>query len=65
MTREIHSKIISFEDYKGAINKYDDLAQNNPAKIRIDFPKSEHNKSAEAFFDKFFTIADGNPEWNV
>lgn len=63
MTREIHNNIVSFEDYKSAINKFDDMAQNDPAKIRIDFPKSEHNKTAKDFFDRFFDIADGNPEW--
>ncbi len=64
MTREIHSKIISFEDYKGAINKLDDMAQFDPAKITINFPKSE-SRSAKDFFNNFFEIADGNPEWNV
>ena len=65
MTREIQGKILNFEDYKGAINRLDAMAQGDAAKITIDFPKTEHDKSAKDFFTKFFGIADGNPEWNV
>ena len=57
-------KIVDFDSFKKAINKLDSMTQDNPAKIKIDFPKSEH-KNAKDFFDKFFSIADGNPEWNV
>ena len=57
-------KIVDLESFKKAINKLDAMTQNDPAKITIDFPKTQH-KSAKDFFDKFFSIADGNPEWNV
>ena len=60
--REIN-KIVDFESYKSAINKFDKMAQEKPAKINIDFPK--HDNKAKDFFDKFFEIADGKPEWDV
>lgn len=61
--REIDN-IVNFESFKSAINKLDSMTEPNPAKINIEFPKSEH-RTAKDFFDKFFGIADGNPEWDV
>jgi hypothetical protein len=59
--REINN-IVDFESFKSAINRLDKMAATEPSKINIDFPKDGNR--AKDFFDKFFEIADGNPEWN-
>lgn len=59
--REINN-IVDFESFKSAINKLDKMVKTEPSKIDINFPKDQNR--AKDFFDKFFEIADGNPEWN-
>ena len=58
--REIN-KITDLESFKSAINRLDTMTQ-DPSKIRIDFQKSD--SKAKDFFEKFFEIADGKPQWD-
>lgn len=60
--REINN-IVDFESFKSAINKLDNMTQEDLHKITVKFPKSDNR--AKDFFDKFFEIADGKPEWDI
>ena len=59
-------KVVNFQSFKDAINKFDGLATDeNPKKITITFPHS-NDKDVSKRMEKFFEVADGgNPEWNV
>jgi len=56
-------KITDFESFKKTINKLDSMTTDNNNKLVI-FPQKTEKTTAERL-QKFFEIADGNPEWNI
>lgn len=56
-------KIVDFESFKKAINKLDAMAPEKTKPLVV-FPQKTEKSTAERL-QKFFEVADGNPEWNV
>lgn len=55
-------KIINFNSFKNSVNKLDAMTRDDsPASL---FPQNYDRTSAKDFFDKFFSIADGNNSHN-
>lgn len=57
-------KIVDIKTFKNAINKLDNMAQDEPSKIMINFHQKDEGVSEK--MQRFFEVADGgNPSWNV
>ena len=56
-------KIIPFDIIKEKINTYDEMANVDMTKPNSIFPQKSDKSFAEKM-QKFFDIADGNPDWN-
>ncbi len=57
-------KIINFDAIKEKINKFDAMANVDMTKPNSIFPQGKDLSVSEKM-EKFFEIADGNPDWNV
>ncbi len=57
-------KIINFEAIKERINKFDEMAKVDMTRPNSVFPQGKDVSVSEKM-QKFFDVADGNPQWNV
>ena len=58
------TKIVNFDLIREKINKLDAMANSDMTKHNSVFPQNK-DKSVSEKMQKFFDVADGNPEWNV
>ncbi len=58
------TKIVNFDLIREKINKLDAMANSDMTKPNSVFPQNK-DKSVSEKMQKFFDVADGNPEWNV
>ena len=58
------TKIINFEAIREQINRFDTMANVDMTKPNSVFPQNKDMTVSEKM-QKFFDVADGNPEWNV
>ena len=58
------TKIVNFDLIREKINKLDAMANSDMTKTNSVFPQNK-DKSVSEKMQKFFDVADGNPEWNV
>ncbi len=57
-------KIINLDAIREKINKLDEMANTDMTQPNCIFPQRS-DKTASERMQKFFEVADGNPEWNV